>query len=242
MNEELNNNKIFEFDHKDYGKKFRKAIILGIIILSIMWALDHFFDFKTFSFQLIMGKNKISPAPGIFGMMCACIYLLLKKRNISLEIYPNSFTLRNDKITETIPFSKINAIKVYKNNKGEPVYFVIKVGIINYHIFSLKEMSRLLEWFEENKIINLNWNLSFHKKSLFEIKRWTFLSIWLSLIVFFVIYELDLTLFFAISSISLGLMSFITINRNINYLNAKISSYRWFCFVVGLLLILNTIF
>ena len=237
MNEEINDNKIFEFDHKDYIKKLRKGIIPVIVILPIIMILGFFFDFKGIFFQFIEDNTKI--------LILIIFYIFARKmvaKKISLEIYFDSFILINDKIYEIIPFSKINEIKVYKNNKDELVLFVIKTGKMDYQIFSLKEMERLLEWFEKNKIINVNWNLSFHKKGLLDIKHCVFIGVWLSLILFLKTLELDFNLFFGIVCIFIGLISFIIQNKKISYLNDPISIYRWIWIVLGLIFILFTIF
>ncbi len=242
MNEELNDTKIFEFDYEDYVKKLRKGIIPAVIILIIMMTFDHIFDSKTFSLQFNMVEFKTII---LIVLITIFIYIFAKKtipKKILLEINPNSFTLRNDKISETIPFSKINKIKVYKNKKEIPVFFVVKTGKINYHISSLKEMGRLLEWFEQNKISNLNWNLSFHKKSLLDIKWGALLGLFISLIVSIRILEIDSTLPLGILCVFIGIMTFIIQNKSINYLSNKISIFRWFYIVFGILFILTAIF
>ena len=249
MNEELNDNKIFEFDHEDYVKKCRKAIILFMSFLPIMMILIFIFDQKTISFQFNIVESKPMLSIFILIELMLMFYAIFARKftpeKISLEINSNSFTLRNDKLSETIPFSKINEIEVYKNKKGVPVLFIVKTGKTHYYILSLKEMARLLEWFEENKINNLNWNLSFHKKSLFDTKCSVYFGLffgaYLSLLNYFRIYGFE-NLLNGIIFIIIGLISFIIKKRNISYLKNQKSIFRWVWFVYGIFLILTTIF
>ncbi len=137
MNEELNDNKIFEFDVEKYKKQMRKGYIWLMIeipfFMGIAYFLIHKLFFKPFDLLSLLGLSELSglieymliPIFIFFTIVLEIISFYFLKRNpfapkkMTLEFLEDRLLVNRDKTKEEIIYSDIIKYKVYKTKENE---------------------------------------------------------------------------------------------------------------------------